>query len=77
MCGFHSVASRRISPRSSWTGSGCTSCPIAVSVEMTSNSVRHGADVMSVPSSIFVRRHEVPMDEGDDAQLGPAHSATR
>src|SRR5581483_185197 len=53
MCCFHSSCSRRISPRSSWTPSARTSCPMAVSVEMTSYSVRHGADVMSVPSSIL------------------------
>src|SRR3989442_14827281 len=52
MCGFHSVAARRSSPRSSWTPSTCTSWPIERSAVTTSYSVRHGAAVMSVPSSI-------------------------
>ena len=36
---------------------------------MTSYSVRHGADVMSVPSSTCLGRNQMPVDEREDAQL--------
>ena len=69
MCGFHSVAARRMSPRSSWTPSACTSWPMARSVEMTSYSVRHGADGDVGALLDRVRRNQVPVHEREDAQL--------
>src|SRR6266851_3469148 len=54
MWGFQSVEARRMSPRSSWTPSVCTSWPVPLSVDTTSYSVR---DAMAPAVQVVHRLH--------------------
>ena len=74
MSGLNSSTDERIGVRSSWTPATRTSWPSASSVTVTSNSIFHSAFTTSTPV-VSSRRHEVLVDERQDAEL--LHSASR